>query len=83
MITPPQIRAARALIGWRQRDLAKAAGISAIGVKNIERGQVDPRLSTVAAIERAFADAGVLFFDANTVAGAGVRFASGSKGRMK
>ncbi|MBV8845302.1 MAG: helix-turn-helix transcriptional regulator [Bryobacterales bacterium] len=63
MITGRQVRAARALAGWTQPDLATAAGISVIAVKNIERGISDPRQSTIAAIERAFRDKGVVFLD--------------------
>lgn len=63
MITPAQIRAARALIGWKQADLAAASGISEISVKNIERGATDPRGSTLAALQNAFTKAGVVFLD--------------------
>jgi predicted transcriptional regulator len=79
MIIPEQIRAARAMLGWRQRDLAAKSGVSAIGIKNIETGQVDPRLSTVAAIERAFAEAGIMFIDENSAGGPGVRFTKGRR----
>jgi len=76
MITPEQIRAGRALLGWKQSDLAKASGVSEISVKNIERGATDPRASTLAALERAFTGAGLLFLDpgVNRDGGAGVRF---------
>lgn len=75
MISPAQIRAARALVGWKQSDLAARSGVSQVSIKNIERGATDPRLSTITAIERAFFDAGVLFLDAleSKAGGAGVR----------
>ena len=75
MITPPQIRAARALIGWKQSDLARASGISEISIKNIERGATDPRSSTLDAIQRAFTKANVVFLDSGDVrdGGSGVR----------
>lgn len=63
MITPAQIRAARALIGWKQSDLASASGVSEISIKNIERGATDPRGSTLGAIQKAFLDAGLVFLD--------------------
>lgn len=63
MITPAQIRAARALIGWKQSDLSSRSGVSEISIKNIERGATDPRGSTLAAIQKAFAEAGVAFLD--------------------
>jgi transcriptional regulator with XRE-family HTH domain len=59
VITPAQIRAARALLGWKQTDLAKAAGVSEISVKNIERSATDPRASTLLRIQRALEQAGV------------------------
>lgn len=63
MITPAQIRAARALIGWKQSDLASASGVSEISIKNIERGATDARTSTMAALQSAFRKAGVVFLD--------------------
>ena len=75
MITPAQIRAARALLGWSQTELATASGISVISVKNIERGATDPRSSTLAAFQAAFETAGVVFLDPGDVrsGGHGVR----------
>ena len=61
MITPAQIRAARALLAWKQTDLATASGVSEMSVKNIERGASDPRVSTMAALETALEKAGVVF----------------------
>jgi transcriptional regulator with XRE-family HTH domain len=63
MISGKQIRAARALIGWKQRELAAAAGVSEISIKNAERGVVDSRGSTLNAIQQAFDRAGVIFLD--------------------
>jgi transcriptional regulator with XRE-family HTH domain len=54
VITPAQIRAARALLGWKQTDLATASGVSEIAIKNIERGATDPRVSAVNSIQEAF-----------------------------
>lgn len=63
MITPAQIRAARALIGWKQTDLASASGVSEMSIKNIERGATDPRVSTLQALQEALEGAGVVFLD--------------------
>lgn len=78
MITPAQIRAARALIGWKQSDLATAADVSISVIKDIEREVRDPRASTLLAIEAAFGRAGVMFLDVRDVrsGGYGVRLAS-------
>ena len=76
MITPAQIRAARALLKWRQADLAEASGVSEIAIKNIERETTDPKATTLTAIQNAFHKAGVIFLDPNDVrdGGHGVRF---------
>lgn len=58
-ITPRQIRAARAMLEIKQRDLAKASGLSLATLNNIERGVADPRSKTLAAIERTLRAAGV------------------------
>jgi transcriptional regulator with XRE-family HTH domain len=77
MVTSGQIRAARALIGWKQTDLARASGVSEISIKNIERGVTDPRASTLEALQRAFEKAGVVFLEPGDIrdGGAGVRLA--------
>ncbi|ANG96763.1 hypothetical protein A8A54_09950 [Brucella pseudogrignonensis] len=63
MITSDQIRAARAFLNWKQTDLAAAANISEMSVKNVEKGQTDTRVSTLRAIEQAFAAAGMEFIN--------------------
>jgi predicted transcriptional regulator len=71
VITPAQIRAARALIGWTQADLAKASGVSEVAIKNLERGATDPRVSTINNIQAAFDKAGVIFLDSGDTRGGG------------
>jgi transcriptional regulator with XRE-family HTH domain len=61
VVSPSQIRAARSLIGIKQSDLARGAGISLATLNNIERGIGDPRTSTLEAIERALTGAGIEF----------------------
>lgn len=63
MINAAQIRAARALIGWKQTDLAAAAGVSEMTVKNIEREVTDARGSTLTALQAALEGAGVAFLE--------------------
>lgn len=63
MIDPGQIRAARALLAWKQTDLAEKSGVSEISIKNIERGATDPRSSTLRALQDAFTAAGVIFME--------------------
>lgn len=77
MMTPAQIRAARALLGWKQTDLAEVAGVSEISVKNIERGATDARGSTLGKIQSAFEAAGLEIIPgggASLDGGPGVRF---------
>lgn len=76
MLTPEQIRAARGLLKWKQTDLAKAAGVSEISIKNIERGATDARGSTLRKIQQAFEKAGLEVIPERTPSldgGAGVR----------
>jgi transcriptional regulator with XRE-family HTH domain len=72
VLTAAQIRAARALLGWRQLDLAKASGVSEVSIKNIERGRTDPRRSTMLALQQALEKAGVEIIEpSQTSAGGG------------
>lgn len=72
MITPRQIRAARALLGWSQQQLADKAIVSLNALARLEKGVVDSRLSTVQAIQKALTKAGVDFLPADQK-GEGVR----------
>ncbi len=48
--TPEELRSRREVLGMRQAELAKAAGISQSMVARIEAGSVDPRASTLGRI---------------------------------
>jgi DNA-binding XRE family transcriptional regulator len=69
MLTPAQIRAARALLNWSQAQLAEASEVASQSIKNIERGVTDPRLSTAIAIKTTLEKAGVQFLEPSDVAG--------------
>ena len=60
VISPQQIRAARALLEWEQVDLAQASGVSKSSVQRTESGS-DPRVSTLARIQSALESAGIRF----------------------
>lgn len=75
MITARQIRAARALLGWSQQELADKAVVSLNAVTRLEKEQVDSRISTVNAVHRALLKAGVEFIPADAK-GEGVRLFS-------
>ncbi|MGH1374896.1 MAG: helix-turn-helix domain-containing protein [Alphaproteobacteria bacterium] len=61
MPTTEQIRAARALIGWSQSDLAKHADLSQTGIARIENGTNQPNSQTLQKITNAFDQADVEF----------------------
>lgn len=67
MPTIEQIRAARALIGWSQGDLAEQADLSQTGIARIENGTNKPNSQTLAKIQAAFDKANVEFIDDNGV----------------
>jgi|AGTN01.3.fsa_nt_gi Predicted transcriptional regulator with C-terminal CBS domains len=73
MISERQIRAARALLGWSQQDLADKAILSLNAVKRLEAGRGDPRLSTVMAVKRALENGGIEFLPAAGEKGEGLR----------
>jgi transcriptional regulator with XRE-family HTH domain len=68
------IRAARALLRWEQRDLAKASSVSLPTIKRLESrpGPLGAHVSTVAALRKALESGGVDFIDENG-GGPGVR----------
>jgi transcriptional regulator with XRE-family HTH domain len=72
MITARQIRAARALLGWSQQELADKAIILLNALTRLEQGKVDSRASTILAIEPALRKAGIDFLLADQ-RGEGVR----------
>jgi transcriptional regulator with XRE-family HTH domain len=69
-----QIKAARALLGWSQNDLANASGVSIPTVKRLEAasGTIGGRAETGAALQKALETAGIEFIPENG-GGAGVR----------
>ena len=73
MISPHQIRAARALAGLSQTQVAEAARVSSMTVKRAEgSGKPAASAAAVAAIRSALEAAGVVFIEENG-GGPGVR----------
>jgi predicted transcriptional regulator len=74
LITIRQVKAARALLGWSQLDLAKAAGISEPTIARLEsaEGDLGGREETVRRIRAALEGGGIEFIDENG-GGSGVR----------
>jgi predicted transcriptional regulator len=73
VLTPQQLRAARAIVGWSRDALAEKSGVPAITTKQFENGDTDPRLSTLHKWRRALEGAGVIFLDETETEGPGVR----------
>ena len=71
-MSPAQCRAARALIGWEQSQLASTAKVARTTLIDFEAGARQPRAATVAAIRAALEAAGVEFIPENG-GGPGVR----------
>jgi transcriptional regulator with XRE-family HTH domain len=61
MISSRQIKAARALLGWTQTELAKACGLHLNAINKIENGQGEPRPSTLERIKTACEVGGIRF----------------------
>jgi DNA-binding XRE family transcriptional regulator len=61
-MTPEQCQKARTLLDWSPADLARAAGVSVITVRNFETGKIDDssRLA-LTLMQRAFEGAGIRF----------------------
>jgi transcriptional regulator with XRE-family HTH domain len=82
MIEAAQIRAARALIGWSQAELADAAGVPLSIVDRFETGQPDSiPADAVAKMRAALESAGVAFIPKNG-GGAGVRLRKGRESKF-
>ena len=61
MITPKQIRAARAILGWSQQELADAVGLSKQTIIDAEREGHQARAETLGRISQVLEDAGLEF----------------------
>lgn len=67
MISVEQIQAARALLSWTQKDLAKASKISLNTINNIERRILVPRVTSINKIQKTLEEAGIEFTEGNGV----------------
>ena len=72
MPTIEQIRAARALLGWSQHDLADKAGLSQTGIARIENGTNKPNSKTIEKITGSFDAADVEFLGSSGVQKRGI-----------
>ena len=83
LATVEQLRAARALLGWSQTELASRASLSLPTVKRVEGG-FGPNVSEEARLKlhQALESAGIEFLEENG-AGLGVRFRKSKQSKRK
>ena len=74
MLIAKQVRAARVLVGWEQKDLAEATGLAIGTIRRMEAsdGTVRGTAENVWKVQRALEEAGIIFIDENG-GGPGVR----------
>ena len=79
-----QVKAARALLGWSQEELARAADVSIPTIKRLEaqKGELGGRSETGDKIRQSLQKAGVEFIEENG-GGAGVRLRKPTEKRPK
>ena len=85
MIFPPQIRAARALLGWNQVDLAEAAAVGVATLRRLEATgtQLRGSVEVIWKIQQALEKAGVEFIPADDQKGLGVRLKERARTKVK
>jgi transcriptional regulator with XRE-family HTH domain len=85
MIGSAQIRAARALLGWRQEDLSKASGVGTATIQRIEKNNrpITGYVSTLVRIQAALEKAGIQFIEDDEMGGFGLRLAKKKRKRQR
>jgi transcriptional regulator with XRE-family HTH domain len=76
MITPRQCKAARALLGWTQAELAEKAELTLDTVSRFEQSKSDTRGQAMIKMEAAVRQAGIKLLSPEDGEGEGLRFAS-------
>jgi transcriptional regulator with XRE-family HTH domain len=76
-ITPAQLRAARGLISWSQKDLAERSNVARSMIAGFESCKRKPNLANRTGLRRALEAAGVIFVEENGE-GPGVRLRKGN-----
>jgi len=78
-MSPVQCLRARTLLNWTPADLARAAGVSVITVRNFEAGKVATGRLAPVLMKRAFEGAGIRFSAAGEGVEGSVRLAPGTR----
>jgi DNA-binding XRE family transcriptional regulator len=79
MLTPAQLRGARAMIGWSRERLAEETGVPNRTLEKFETGNGDLRLQAASKVRRTLEKAGFVFIDPDQELGPGVRLREGRK----
>ncbi|MFZ1104978.1 MAG: helix-turn-helix transcriptional regulator [Hyphomicrobiaceae bacterium] len=79
MLTPAQLRGARAMIGWSRERLAEETGVPNRTLEKFETGNGDLRLQVASRVRRTLEKAGLIFIDPDQELGPGVRLREGRK----
>lgn len=58
-----QVRAARSILGWSQKDLAARSGVSLSTLNRLERGDGDSSVHSLRMIQATFEQAGIQFIN--------------------
>jgi transcriptional regulator with XRE-family HTH domain len=84
MIFAREIRAARALLGWSQLELAEAASVGVATVRRLEAAETQIRgsVESVWKIQQALEVAGIEFIPEEAGRGPGVRLKQGRGSRL-
>ena len=61
IMTPAQLRAARALLRWPRKHLKTVSGVSVETLKNFESGRSKPAAATFEKLSKTFASQGIAF----------------------
>ena len=75
-IIPSQTKAARALLGWTQQDLAQRATVAVSTIADFERDKRQPVLNNLEAVRSALENAGISFLPGGAVLGRPPRVAA-------
>lgn len=63
LLSPAQIKAARALINWKQQDLANKLGLTSASIANMESGKTTTSIDQMHAIINIFAKQNICFIE--------------------
>jgi transcriptional regulator with XRE-family HTH domain len=83
VMTPRQLRAARAFLNWSRVDLSRYSGVSAETIRNIEYGRCKLAPATIEQLTLCFTDRGIEFIAHHNAQGVMLISEAGLKGQPK